>query len=165
MTAYTLNDAWCSVEDARRHAPLFTPIIVPDEDVNAFIDEAVVMMQSKLRRLYDLSKFTLPLPQDLKQIRLLCARFAGYKIMASKPDKISLPDMSVVWELAIKELTELSEGRMMLPAYYLNPGVAVTSKGYSLEESGSGFTIRGALTKLPQSGSVNAWGREGGSID
>ncbi|MDW7727355.1 MAG: hypothetical protein SCH70_09680 [Candidatus Methanoperedens sp.] len=148
MPPYTENEAWCSVTDARRHAPLFTPSIVSDDDVNVFIDEAMELMKGKLRTFYDLTLFTLPLPDDLKQVRLLCARIAGYKILASKPDKISLPDMGTLWELAMGELNQMAQGKLLLPDTYLNTGVVKTSKGYEIREAGSENTIRGALTPL-----------------
>lgn len=157
MAPYTILDAWCAVTDARRHAPLFTSNIVPDDDVNVFIDEAMELMKGKLRTFYDLSLFTLPLPDDLKQVRLLCARIAGYKILASKPDKISLPDMGTLWELAMGELNQMAAGKLLLPDTYLNPGVVKTSKGYEIKEAGSENTIRGALTPLKNISTPLEW--------
>ncbi|MBE0522404.1 MAG: hypothetical protein IBX39_09100 [Candidatus Methanoperedenaceae archaeon] len=148
MAPYTEYEAWCSAGDARRHAPLFTPSIVPDDDVNVFIDEATELMKGKLRAFYNLTLFTPPLPADLKQVRLLCARIAGYKILASKPDKISLPDMGTLWELAMGELNQMAQGKLLLPDTYLNTGVVKTSKGYEIKEAGTENTVRGALTPL-----------------
>ena len=157
MAPYTTNDAWCSVEDARRHAPLFTPSIVPDDDVNVFIDEAMELMKGKLRTFYNLTLFTLPLPDDLKHVRLLCARIAGYKILASKPDKISLPDMGTLWELAMSELNQMATGKLLLPGNYLNSDVVKTARGYEIREAGTGNSIRGALTPLKSKSTPLEW--------
>lgn len=74
MAGYTLNDSWCSVQDVRNQNALFTISVVEDDKVNEFIDDAVELIRGKLRQRYDLNKFVVPLPADLKQIRLLCAR-------------------------------------------------------------------------------------------
>jgi phage gp36-like protein len=104
MAGYTLNDAWCSVQDVRNQNPLFTIAIIEDDKVNEFIDDAVELIRSKLRQRYDLTRFNIPLPDDLKQIRLLCARLACYKMASTRPDVVANPEMATfLWNLAIKK--------------------------------------------------------------
>jgi phage gp36-like protein len=145
MAGYTLNDAWCSVQDVRNQNPLFTIAIIEDDKVNEFIDDAVELIRSKLRQRYDLARFTIPLPDDLKQIRLLCARLACYKMAGTRLDVVANPEMAAfLWNLVIKELNELAEGSQSLPPQYLLSGTAATHPG----------TIRGALTPIKRKTSV-----------
>lgn len=145
MPSYTLNDAWCSVQDVRNQNPLFTIAIIEDDKVNEFIDDAVELIRSKLRQRYDLSRFTIPLPNDLKQIRLLCARLACYKMASTRQDVVSNPEMATfLWNLVIKELNELAEGSQSLPSQYLLSSATATHPG----------TIRGALTPIKRKTSV-----------
>jgi len=137
MTGYTANDAWCSVQDVRNQNALFTASVVDDDQVNEFIDDAVEFIKGKLRQRYDLTKFLIPLPSELKQIRLLTARLACYKMAGTRPDVVANPDMAAfLWNLAIKELNEIAEGMQSLPASFLLSGGSATQPG----------TIRGALT-------------------
>jgi phage gp36-like protein len=139
MTGYTLNDSWCSVQDVRNQNALFTAFVVEDDKVNEFIDDAVELIKGKLRSRYDLIKFVIPLPSDLKQIRLLCARLACYKMAGTRPDVVANPDMATfLWNLAIKELNEIAEGNQSLPANYLLSSSSAIKPG----------TIRGALTPI-----------------
>ena len=139
MAGYTLNDAWCSVQDARNQNALFTAAVVEDDKVNEFIDDAVELIKGKLRQRYDLNKFAVPLPTDLKQIRLLCARLACYKMASTRPDVVANPEMAAfLWNLAIKELNDISEGNQSLPANYLLSSSTAVQPG----------TIRGALTPI-----------------
>jgi len=145
MAGYTLNDAWCSVQDARNQNALFTAAVVEDEKVNEFIDDAVELIKGKLRLRYDLNKFIIPLPSDLKQIRLLCARLACYKMASTRPDVVANPEMATfLWNLAIKELNEIAEGNQALPTYYLLSSSSATQPG----------TIRGALTPIKRKTSM-----------
>ncbi len=145
MAGYTLNDAWCSVQDARNQNALFTAAVVEDDKVNEFIDDAVELIRGKLRQRYDLNKFVIPLPSDLKQIRLLCARLACYKMSSTRPDVVANPEMATfLWNLAIKELNEIAEGNQSLPTYYLLSSSSATQPG----------TIRGALTPIKRKTSV-----------
>jgi len=139
MTGYTLNEAWCSVQDVRNQNALFTAAVVEDDQVNEFIDDASELIRGKLRPRYDLNKFVIPLPSDLRQIRLLCARLACYKMASTRPDVVANIDMATfLWNLAIKELNELAEGMQSLPVNYLLSGTASLKPG----------TIRGALTPI-----------------
>jgi len=139
MTGYSLNDSWCSVQDVRNQNALFTATVVEDDKVNEFIDDAVELIKGKLRQRYDLNKFVVPLPADLRQIRLLCARLACYKMAGTRPDVVANPDMATfLWNLAIKELNEIAEGMQSLPANYLLSSSSAIKPG----------TIRGALTPL-----------------
>ncbi len=145
MAGYTLNDAWCSVQDARNQNALFTAAVIEDDKVNEFIDDAFELIRGKLRPRYDLNKFVIPLPSDLKQIRLLCARLACYKMASTRPDVVANPDMATfLWNLAIKELNEIAEGNQSLPANYLLSSSSATQPG----------TIRGALTPIKRKTSV-----------
>jgi phage gp36-like protein len=145
MAGYTLNDAWCSVQDARNQNALFTAAVVEDDKVNEFIDDAVELIKGKLRQRYDLNKFVIPLPSDLKQIRLLCARLACYKMASTRPDVVANPDMATfLWNLAIKELNEIAEGNQSLPANYLLSSSSALQPG----------TIRGALTPIKRKSSI-----------
>jgi phage gp36-like protein len=145
MAGYTLNDAWCSVQDARNQNALFTAAVIEDDKVNEFIDDAVEFIRGKLRPRYDLNKFVIPLPSDLKQIRLLCARLACYKMASTRPDVVANPDMATfLWNLAIKELNEIAEGNQSLPANYLLSSSSALQPG----------TIRGALTPIKRKTSV-----------
>ena len=145
MAGYTLNDAWCSVQDARNQNALFTAAVVEDDKVNEFIDDAVELIKGKLRPRYDLNKFIIPLPADLKQIRLLCARLACYKMASTRPDVVANPEMATfLWNLSIKELNEIAEGNQSLPTYYLLSSSSATQPG----------TIRGALTPIKRKNSV-----------
>ncbi|MBU4223002.1 MAG: DUF1320 domain-containing protein [Euryarchaeota archaeon] len=145
MPAYTLNDAWCSVQDVRNQNPLFTAAVVEDDKVNEFIDDAVELIKGKLRLRYDINKLTIPLPADLKQVRLLCARLACYKMASTRPDVVANPEMAIfLWNLAIKELNEIAEGNQFLPTNYLLSSCSATQPG----------TIRGALTPLKRKTSV-----------
>lgn len=144
MAGYTLNDAWCSVEDVRNQNPLITSAVVADDGVNGFIDDAVELIKSKLRNRYDLTKFILPLPADLKQIRLLTARLASYKMASTRPDIVSNPDiLKLHWGIATKELDELGSGAISLPKTYLL-SEPFTHPG----------TIRGALTPLKRTKTI-----------
>jgi len=139
MAAYSLNDSWCSVQDVRNQNALFTATVVEDDKVNEFIDDAVEFIKGKLRSRYDLNKFAIPLPSDIKQIRLLCARLACYKMASTRPDVVANPDMATfLWNLAIKELNEIAEGMQSLPTSYLLSSGSATKPG----------TIRGALTPI-----------------
>ncbi len=145
MVGYTLNEAWCSVQDVRNQNALFTAAVVEDDKVNEFIDDAVELIKGKLRPRYDLNKFIIPLPIDLKHIRLLCARLACYKMASTRPDVVANPEMSTfLWNLSIKELNEIAEGNQSLPANYLLSSGSATQPG----------TIRGALTPLKRKTSV-----------
>ncbi len=145
MAGYTLNDAWCSVQDARNQNALFTAAVIEDDKVNEFIDDAVELIRGKLRPRYDLSKFVIPLPADLKQIRLLCARLACYKMASTRPDVVANPEMATfLWNLAIKELNEIAEGNQSLPANYLLSSSSALQPG----------TIRGALTPIKRKSSI-----------
>jgi len=140
-----LNDAWCSVQDVRNQNPLFTAAVVEDDKVNEFIDDAVELIKGKLRLRYDINKLTIPLPADLKQIRLLTARLACYKMASTRPDVVANPEMAIfLWNLAIKELNEIAEGNQSLPTNYLLSSGSATQPG----------TIRGALTPLKRKTSV-----------
>ncbi len=139
MAGYTLNDAWCNVQDVRNQNPLFTAAVVEDDKVNEFIDDAVELIRGKMRQRYDLTRFTIPLPNDLKQIRLMCARLACYKMASTRPDVVSNPEMAAfLWNLVIKELNELAEGSQSLPPQYLLSSATATHPG----------TIKGALTPI-----------------
>jgi phage gp36-like protein len=145
MAGYTLNDSWCSVQDVRNQNPLFTAAVVEDDKVNEFIDDAVELIKGKLRLRYDLNKFVVPLPADLKKIRLLCARLACYKMASTRPDVVANPEMAIfLWNLAIKELNEIAEGMQSLPASYLLSSGSATQPG----------TIRGALTPIKRKTSL-----------
>jgi phage gp36-like protein len=145
MSGYSLNDSWCSVQDVRNQNALFTISIVEDDKVNEFIDDAIELIRGKLRLRYDLNKFVIPLPADLKQIRLLCARLACYKMASTRPDVVANPDMATfLWNLAIKELNEIAEGNQSLPANYLLSSSSATQPG----------TIRGALTPIKRKTSL-----------
>jgi phage gp36-like protein len=145
MAGYSLNDSWCSVQDVRNQNALFTAAVVEDDKVNEFIDDAVELIKGKLRQRYDLIKFMIPLPADLKQIRLLCARLACYKMASTRPDVVANPDMATfLWNLAIKELNEIAEGNQSLPANYLLSSGSATRPG----------TIRGALTPIKRKTSL-----------
>jgi len=145
MAGYSLNDSWCSVQDARNQNALFTAAVVEDDKVNEFIDDAVELIKGKLRPRYDLNKFVIPLPLDLKQIRLLCARLACYKMAGTRPDVVANPDMATfLWNLAIKELNEIAEGMQSLPANYLLSSSSAIKPG----------TIRGALTPIKRKTSL-----------
>jgi phage gp36-like protein len=145
MTGYSLNDSWCSVQDVRNQNALFTAAVVEDDKVNEFIDDAAELIRGKLRSRYDLNKFVVPLPSDLKQIRLLCARLACYKMASTRPDVVANPDMATfLWNLAIKELNELAEGNQSLAANYLLSSGSATRPG----------TIRGALTPIKRKTSL-----------
>ena len=145
MAGYSLNDSWCSVQDVRNQNALFTAAVVEDDKVNEFIDDAVELIRGKLRQRYDLNKFVIPLPSDLKQIRLLCARLACYKMASTRPDVVANPDMATfLWNLAIKELNEIAEGNQSLPANYLLSSGSATRPG----------TIRGALTPIKRKASL-----------
>ncbi len=145
MTGYTLNDAWCSVQDVRNQNPLFTPAVVEDDKVNEFIDDSVELIKGKLWLRYDINKFVVPLPTDLLQVRRLCARLACYKMASTRPDIVANPEMAIfLWNLAIKELNEIAEGNQFLPTNYLLSGTAAVHPG----------TIRGALTPLKRKASV-----------
>jgi len=145
MAGYSLNDSWCSVQDVRNQNALFTAAVVEDDKVNEFIDDAVELIKGKLRQRYDLIKFVIPLPSDLKQIRLLCARLACYKMASTRPDVIGNPDMATfLWNLAIKELNEIAEGNQSLPGNYLLSSTSATQPG----------TIRGALTPIKRKSSL-----------
>ena len=145
MTGYTLNDSWCSVQDVRNQNALFTAAIVEDDKVNEFIDDAIELIKGKLRTRYDLNKFVIPLPADLKQIRLLTARVACYKMAGTRPDVVANPDMATfLWNLTIKELNEIAEGNQSLPGNYL------LSSGSAIQPG----TIRGALTPIKRKTSV-----------
>ena len=145
MAGYSLNDSWCSVQDVRNQNALFTAAVVEDDKVNEFIDDAVELIKGKIRQRYDLIKFVIPLPADLKQIRLLCARLACYKMASTRPDVVANPDMATfLWNLTIKELNEIAEGNQSLPANYLLSSGSATRPG----------TIRGALTPIKRKTSV-----------
>ena len=145
MTGYSLNDSWCSVQDVRNQNALFTAAVVEDDKVNEFIDDAVELIKGKIRHRYDLIKFVIPLPFDLKQIRLLCARLACYKMAGTRPDVVANPDMATfLWNLAIKELNEIAEGNQSLPANYLLSSSSAIKPG----------TIRGALTPIKRKTSL-----------
>lgn len=145
MAGYSLNDSWCSVQDVRNQNALFTAAVVEDDKVNEFIDDAVELIRGKLRQRYDLNKFVIPLPSDLKQIRLLCTRLACYKMASTRPDVVANPDMATfLWNLAIKELNEIAEGNQSLPANYLLSSGSATRPG----------TIRGALTPIKRKASL-----------
>jgi len=145
MAGYSLNDSWCSVQDVRNQNALFTAAVVEDDKVNEFIDDAAELIRGKLRQRYDLNKFVIPLPSDLKQIRLLCARLACYKMASTRPDVIGNPDMATfLWNLAIKELNEIAEGNQSLPGNYLLSSTSATQPG----------TIRGALTPIKRKSSL-----------
>lgn len=145
MAGYTLNDAWCSVQDVRNQNALFTAAVIEDDKVNEFIDDAVELIKGKLRQRYDLNRFVAQLPADLKQIRLLCARLACYKMASTRPDVVANPDMATfLWNLAIKELNEIAEGNQSLPTIYLLSSSSATQPG----------TIRGALTPIKRKTSV-----------
>jgi phage gp36-like protein len=145
MAGYSLNDSWCSVQDVRNQNALFTAAVVEDDKVNEFIDDAVELIKGKIRQRYDLIKFVIPLPADLKQIRLLCARLACYKMASTRPDVVANPDMATfLWNLAIKELNEIAEGNQSLPANYLLSSGSATRPG----------TIRGALTPIKRKTSL-----------
>ncbi len=145
MAGYTLNDSWCSVQDVRNQNPLFTAAVVEDDKVNEFIDDAVELIKGKLRLRYDINKLTIPLPADLKQIRLLCARLACYKMASTRPDVVANPEMAIfLWNLAIKELNEIAEGNQSLPTNYLLSSGSATQPG----------TIRGALTPIKRKTSL-----------
>ena len=145
MAGYSLNDSWCSVQDVRNQNALFTAAVVEDDKVNEFIDDAAELIRGKLRQRYDLNKFVIPLPSDLKQIRLLCARLACYKMASTRPDVVGNPDMATfLWNLAIKELNEIAEGNQSLPGNYLLSSTSATQPG----------TIRGALTPIKRKSSL-----------
>jgi phage gp36-like protein len=145
MVGYSLNDSWCSVQDVRNQNALFTAAVVEDDKVNEFIDDAAELIRGKLRSRYDLNKFVIPLPSDLKQIRLLCARLACYKMASTRPDVVANPDMATfLWNLAIKELNEIAEGNQSLPGNYLLSSTSATRPG----------TIRGALTPIKRKTSL-----------
>ena len=136
MAAYTVDTAWCSMEDVRKQNALITSSVIDDSTMNGFIDDAVELIKGKFRSRYDLTKFTVPLPADLKQVRLLAARLACYKAAGTRPDVVSNPEMATfLWNLTMKELNELAEGNASLPCVYLLSGSS-TMPG----------AIRGALT-------------------
>ena len=142
MADYTLNDAWCSVQDVRNQNALLTASVIDGDTMNGSVDDAVELIKGKLRARYDLTKFTIPLPADLMQIRLLTAKLACYKAAGTRPDVVSNPEMATfLWTLAMKELNELSEGNASLPSGYLVSGNS-TMPG----------AIRGALTPRPTRG-------------
>jgi len=144
MAGYTLNDAWCSVQDVRNQNALITASVIDDETVNGFIDDAIELIKGKLRTRYDLARFTTPLPGDLRQVRLLTARLACYKAAGTRPDVVSNPDMSTfLWNLALKELNELAEGNSSLPSAYLLSSSSTTPGA-----------IRGALTPIKKRASI-----------
>ena len=137
-----MNDAWCSVQDVRNQNALLTASVIDGDTMNGSVDDAVELIKGKLRARYDLTKFTIPLPADLMQIRLLTARLACYKAAGTRPDVVSNPEMATfLWTLAMKELNELSEGNASLPLGYLLSGNS-TMPG----------AIRGALTLIKRSG-------------
>ena len=139
MAGYTLNDAWCSVENVRTQNALITNGIIVDNDINKFIDDATELIKGRFRARYRLELFTLPLPADLAQVNTLTAKLASFKAAASRPDVCSNTEMTqFVWTLAMKELAELSEGRATLPSKYLIEGSSI----------GQG-SFRGALTPKP----------------
>lgn len=137
MTAYTTNDAWCSVQDARDQNVLLTSAVMADDKINEFIDDATDLIKNKIRTRYDLTKFILPLPADMKQIRKLTARLACYKAVATRPDMVANPEITAfLWKEAFKELDDISYGRAALPPAYLLSELSFMQPG----------TIRGALT-------------------
>jgi len=136
MAGYTIIDAWCSVQDVRNQNALITASVIDDDIMNGFVDDAVELIKGKLRPRYDFAKFTIPLPDDLRQVRLLTARLACYKAAGTRPDVVSNPEMSTfLWNLAMKELNELAEGNSSLPSAYLLSSSSTTPGA-----------IRGALT-------------------
>lgn len=129
--------AWCSVQDVRDQNVMLTPAVIADDKINEFIDGATELIKNKLRTRYDLAKFTIPLPADLKQIRKLTAKLAAYGAAATRPDIVSNPEITAfLWKEAAKELDDISSGKASLPPEYLLPETSFIHPG----------TIRGALT-------------------